>query len=589
MAPPCSLLALSILLAAWGPLLQPASAQPILEEIKSQAFVDAAPVVPPPMIQGGAWIDVDGDGDLDFVLPGDPAKGVHLQWVENIDGQTFQTAALDLMVEDLPGPSKLGDRPQVLAADLNNDGLTDLYISGCMNPLPLTTLTIVEEDFEPGECSTAILFENLGGGKFRAHEDNGIQPALIGTGTAAGDANNDGLLDLYISDARLIAVTENPSDTYGNKLYINKGNFRFEDSGLSVDNPWSCVSAFVDFDYDGDQDIVTGACQRTTVVGGPNSTLPSKTPQLAPIPTPLLLLKNTLKENGTLGFEDVTEELFGKVYDGLWMSVVLGDINYDGRVDFYIGNWGLEGDPTGRSIPQPHLLMVSQPGGTWADEAAERGVADHAFNWGGAFIDLNNDGHLDLVTVGSAVLPTSVLSNNGTVFINDGTGNFSRAPDLGVAEIVNGGISAGDFNGDGSQDIMVVGQARNPLIPEGLFNDTGRLTLFKGTAPGERHVAFVLEGVESNRAGIGAFATVCPSADVFGPPSSPDVLCQHRVLTAGSGAYSTHSPVFHFGVPSGMDAVDVTLVWPSGAEDVHPGVEVGYRYMLKEGGEMARA
>lgn len=81
-------------------------AQPVLVEVESQALVDAAGANLARLSRGGAWLDVEGDGDMDFVLSGDPAKGIHLQWLRNVErGTAFQAVALDSFVEDLPDAS----------------------------------------------------------------------------------------------------------------------------------------------------------------------------------------------------------------------------------------------------------------------------------------------------------------------------------------------------------------------------------------------------------------------------------------------------------------------------------------------------
>ena len=89
------------------------------------------------------------------------------------------------------------------------------------------------------------------------------------------------------------------------------------------------MSTFVDFDYDGEQDLITASCNllEERDLGFPVG-----------IPGPIILFKNTIRDSGTLGFEDVTEDLFGKLQDGFWMGVSMADLNADGRIDFFSGN-----------------------------------------------------------------------------------------------------------------------------------------------------------------------------------------------------------------------------------------------------------
>ena len=96
---------------------------PLLSPVRSRALVDAAPASA--WIFGGAWVDVDGDGDLDFVLPGDPEKGVHLQWVEFIQAQQGGPVELGARALD-PDISNLPDAQVIRNRYLGTRGATSL-------------------------------------------------------------------------------------------------------------------------------------------------------------------------------------------------------------------------------------------------------------------------------------------------------------------------------------------------------------------------------------------------------------------------------------------------------------------------------
>ena len=112
---------------------------------------------------------------------------------------------------------------------------------------------------------------------------------------------------------------------------------------------------------------------------------------------------------------------------------------------------------TGQKHEQ-HVLLVSQPDGTYNNESISRGLAWHEFNWGTDFVDLNNDGAPDLITVGAEEFSLWIdLINPGAIFVNDGEGNFSRVEEnLGLANDRCSGLASADFNEDESQDVMVV-------------------------------------------------------------------------------------------------------------------------------------
>lgn len=107
----------------------------------------------------------------------------------------------------------VGRRTSTLAADFNNDGKVDLYVSGCINLLGIG---------HPLNCSRGILYESLGGGKFREHQDNGLLPTVVEFSSSASDVNGDGLLDLYIAEGLPFGNNVELIGQFTSKLYINK-------------------------------------------------------------------------------------------------------------------------------------------------------------------------------------------------------------------------------------------------------------------------------------------------------------------------------------------------------------------------------
>lgn len=494
-------------------------------------------------------MDVDGDGDFDFVISGDPEIEVPVQWLENRDG-TFNAHCLwitgrTVRFQPIPQLKKEGRRTITMAADFNNDGMTDIYTSGCSNQFG---------DDHPLNCSTAILYENMGRGEFLAHEDNGIEPIVSSLTASAADVNGDGLLDIFVGESLpLVANNTGMSDTFRSKLYINMGNFKFKDSGLDVDNPGVCASSFVDINYDGHQDLITGACNAL----GPDST---------PVQGELRVLKNTYDPDAGLGFEDATEEIFGTVHRGLWYSIAMVDLNNDGRIDVFAGNQG------SKDAGGSHLLLISRSDGTYEDEAEDRGLAFEELTLGVDFVDFDNDGDADLVTSGASFTTPGLLSNvnPGRTFVNDGDGFFTAAGDLGLSKQFTTGLSTADFDDDGSMDVLVVSSKPNDDDAAAqVLTGEARLFLFKGTAPPARHVDVSLLGVESPRQGIGSFVNLC------GRLGDKERFCQQRVVVAGTSFASTHAPVAHFGVPEGLEGATVEVVWPRGSLNNFTNVTLG--------------
>ena len=113
-------------------VLRFAVGQPLLEEVEFQALRDAAAVNHVSLAHGGAWLDVDEDGDLDFVLSGDPAKGIHIQWLMNLArGKGFQARALDSYVENLPDASVSLDPASRVAVGLDASTVRDSSMKRC--------------------------------------------------------------------------------------------------------------------------------------------------------------------------------------------------------------------------------------------------------------------------------------------------------------------------------------------------------------------------------------------------------------------------------------------------------------------------
>ncbi|HYK43540.1 MAG TPA: VCBS repeat-containing protein [Parafilimonas sp.] len=260
-----------------------------------------------------------------------------------------------------------------------------------------------------------------------------------GGGVAVGDLNNDGLPDVFL--------TSNMGD---NKLYLNKGNFKFEDitanSGIKQDSMWSTGVEFVDINHDGWLDIYVcnsghmknGNRRNKLYINNKNLTLTEESAKYgldisayttqvsffdydldgdldcfminnSPMPVNNLGYDNRrslpqeqwqvasflkgggdhLYRNDNGHFREVTQEagIHGSLISfGLGVSV--GDINGDGFADIYVANDSYERD----------YLYINQKNGTFKDEF-ETCIAHTSFSSMGADIaDINNDGYPEIFT-----------------------------------------------------------------------------------------------------------------------------------------------------------------------------------------------
>jgi len=238
-------------------------------------------------------------------------------------------------------------------------------------------------------------------------------------GAVAADFNNDGWMDLFVCGSE------------HNFLYLNDGHGHFKDASheAGLDNIDPCVGAIaVDYDNDGDEDLFL------TNIG------------------PQMLLRNRLKEDGKLKFEDVSLKA-GVARTAVGFSAAAGDVNGDGRPDIYVTSYNHYGKVVPNSWFQatngtPNLLFINQGDGTFKEEAAKWGVDDSRWSYAAEFADVNGDGKLDLYVVNDF--------GEKALYINKGDHFVDEAKERGVLDPGNGmGVSFGDFNNDGLLDLHV--------------------------------------------------------------------------------------------------------------------------------------
>jgi len=277
----------------------------------------------------------------------------------------------------------LDDTSMSLFADVDNDGDQDLILIS----------------------SEPILFRNTGGGEFAIDREAGLRlPADRGgmfTGAALADYDLDGDLDLYVCSYNFWQAGSDyssPTPYYDatngppNLLFRNQGDGTFEEvteaAGLMANNDrFSFTPAWGDYDDDGDPDLyVANDFGRN----------------------------NLYRNNGDGTFNDVAAEA-GVEDLAAGMSVAWGDYDNDGDLDLYVANmWSSAGqrltfadqfadvadsDEVRRKFQRQargNSLLRNNGDGTFADVSDEAGVTMGRWGWGADFVDLDNDGLLDL-------------------------------------------------------------------------------------------------------------------------------------------------------------------------------------------------
>ncbi len=243
------------------------------------------------------------------------------------------------------------------------------------------------------------LYLNKGNFKF---EDITAQAGVAGvsdwcTGVTMADVNADGYLDIYVS-----TVSQKYNLKGHNELYINNGNLSFRESSAEYGLNTSCAttqSAFFDYDKDGDLD-----CYILNQSHHPHANIvdTSHRKKYDPLSGDRLY-RNDINTSG--GFTEVSKEAGIFQSDlGYGLGIAIADINNDGWDDIYIGNDFHEND----------YYYVNNKNGTFSEEGAKHFRHYSRFSMGNDVADYNNDGQLDIVTVDMLPPDEKILKTYGS-------------------------------------------------------------------------------------------------------------------------------------------------------------------------------
>ena len=497
---------------------------------------------------GAAFLDYDGDGDLDAYLVngsdwrafppgGEPRNALY----RNQGNGTFADAT------DQAGVGHTGWGMGAIAPDYDNDGAPDLYVT----------------NWGPN-----VLYRNKGDGTFAdVTGQAGVGDARWGAGCAAADYDNDGDVDLYMVNHVLFDRAHPPNSgefctgyrglkvycgprglpAQADALYRNEGDGTFADVteavGIGGIARYGLGAVWTDYDDDGDADIFVAVDSQAN-----------------------LLYRNDGPWPGGR-FEEVALTA-GVAYSGdgmaqAGMGIAVGDYNRDGRMDLYVTHFSDDNNTLYQNEGTGFFTDV-----TWT--AGLAGVSMPYLSWSAGFTDCDNDGDLDLFVPNGHIFPQVERPDVGLgyaqpnqIFLNQ-DGRFEDVSDKagpGLAAVkVSRGAAYGDYDDDGDVDILVVNMNDTPTL---LRNDTGG---------DNRWVKVALEGVSCNRQGIGARVRVV-SGD----------LEQWDEMRCGAGYLSDGDRRLHFGLGAreGVDRVEVR--WPGGTVDVVEGAPAGCMVVVREG------
>jgi enediyne biosynthesis protein E4 len=521
-----------------------------------------------------------------------------------------EAAARGLVFRFDNGPSEEHQLPEtmpggVAVLDFDGDGRLDVYaLQGGPFPPPRG---------RPSPFGDR-LFRNTGAGNFQDVTETSGLAALsggYGHGVAVGDYDNDGWPDLFVTRWRSYA------------LYRNLGGGGFQDvtaqAGLDGVRDWPTAAAWADFDNDGDLDLYVCHYLKWDVENPTLCEYPEHSKPGYMYCDPLIFpaLPDHVFRNDSGRFIDVTAEAGILDRDGRGLGVVATDLDDDGKVDLFVANdvsanqfyrnlggfrfseqameAGLAASAEGGSLAgmgiacgdldgdgrldlavtnflnQATTLYHNHGGGLFSDRSAATGVAAATrqfLGFGLAALDANNDGRLDLVQSNGHVTdfsPSFPYEMRTQLLLGDASGHFRDVSELAgppwQVRRLGRGLAIGDIENDGRMDVLIVGQGA-PLA-----------LLHNQSAPAAGHfLTLALEGVASNRDGVGAKVTVTAGGR------------SQVAARFGGGSYlSASDSRLHFGLGTARRADRVEVRWPSARRDTYEGLAADSGYRLREG------
>ena len=478
--------------------------------------------------------------------------------------------------------------------DFDNDGWIDVYlVNGGLRP-----------GTQPGRRASNRLFRNNGDGSFTdVTKKAGVGDSSYGMGCAFADYNNDGLVDIYVTNLG------------PNLLYRNNGDGTFTnvtpEAGVG-DPRWSTSAAFGDYDRDGHLDLYV--CNYLKV--------PFSAAKVIICPYSFPGVPNTLYRNqGDGTFQDVTsvarvreDPRYSKSLGVLWL-----DIDNDDDPDLYVANdttanhlfenrgegsfddisilsgtsfggtgiaqagmgvdaAGLDGSArfsivvTNYSLQSNNLYWNEAPG-SFSDRIVELGLAGPGFlalGFGANFLDYDNNGLPDLFVANGHVLPNTQQIDPNTeyeqtnqLFRFDGSRFVDVSGQAGAyfkRRNVSRGSATGDFNNDGRVDLLIT-------------NNNGKADLLENlTEPRDHWLKIQLRGTHCNRDAVGAKATMTSGS-----------YSQTQEVRAGTSYLSQSDLRLNFGLGIRPRVDSILVSWPCGKkQQVAPPQQVDQIIEIRE-------
>jgi len=496
--------------------------------------------------------------------------------------------------------------------DYNNDGLLDIYF---VNGARLPDMDKSDPKF------FNRLYRNNGDGTFTDVTGKaGVRGEGFSMGVAAGDYDNDGYVDLYVTGVNR------------NQLLHNNGDGTFTDvtekAGVAGMHPklgktWAISAGWFDYDNDGLLDLVVINYVNWNIATEKPCAVDRVRSYCSPdsyTGQPAILYHN----NGDGTFTDVSERSGIGKHVGKGMGVAFADYDGDGYTDMFVSNDtyrnflfhnerngtfrevgvldGVAYNDAGKSIAgmgvdfrdidndgRPDIFVSGMTGDTFPlfrnlgryfdDVTARSGVAAataRVTGWGTGIMDFDNDGNKDLFAACASILDNSEEIDHlpaklpNMVLRNLGNGRFenvsAQAGPTFQVPAAHRGAAFGDLNNDGKIDVVVMTQNAKPEI-------------FMNRSPGRNHwLLLKLVGTRSNRDGLGARVQVIRAGSV--------PLYNHATTSVGYASSSDKR--VHFGLGTADHAEKIIIDWPSGIRQVLTDVKADQILTVRESPAQAK-
>jgi enediyne biosynthesis protein E4 len=485
-------------------------------------------------------------------------------------------------------------------ADLNGDGSPDIVL-------------INGKDWTPkGKRSYSAIYKNNGNATFTdVTAGSGFDVEMYGMGVAAGDYDNDGRDDLYVTALE------------GDRLFHNEGSFKFRDvtktSGIANAH-FGTSAAWLDYDRDGKLDVFVANYVQWSAATDVYCSLDGTNKSYCTPESYKGTASKLFHNRGAGKFEDVTARAGVGDPTSKSLGIAVLDYDSDGWPDIFVANdtqpnklyrnngngtftekavaagvafsedgvargaMGVDSADYDRS-GRPHLLVGNfanqmlalyrnEGNGLFVDEAPSSTVGRASLlslAFGVFFLDYDLDGQQDIFAVNghieeeiARVQPKVLYKQIPLMFRNLGKGRFdSVGASLGAAfnvPQVGRGAAYGDYDRDGDLDIL-------------LINNQGPARLLRNDGGNKNHwLTIRTVGTKANRDGIGAIVRLESASGV-----------QTQTVHSGSSYCSQSDLALTFGLGADATVKAIDVIWPSGTKDRVTGVAANQFVRIQEG------